>query len=85
MYFWDLLPFEDSQKIKLFYNELDIKTKMRYLEVCIKHTEGSAEEIGRRMFNLSHTLDLTKIDWMVSSCDTTEEMEKEEDVPGGGI
>ena len=88
MYFWELLPVVDSEKIKLFYNKLDNETKIRYLERCIKNTKGSAEEIGCRMFNLSQTLDLNKIDWMVSSCDTTIENEKEEigeevDVIGG--
>ena len=77
MDFWELLPSNDSQQIKLFYNAFDNEKKRRYLEVCIKNTEGTAEEIGQRMFNLSQTLDLTKTDWMVSSCDTTIENERE--------
>ena len=77
MDFWELLPSNDSQQIKLFYNAFGNEKKRRYLEVCIKNTEGTAEQIGQRMFNLSQTLDLTKADWMVSSCDTTIENERE--------
>ena len=77
MDFWELLPSNDSQQIKLFYNAFGNEKKRRYLEVCIKNTKGTAEEIGQRMFNLSQTLDLTKADWMVSSCDTTIENERE--------
>ena len=56
MYFWELLPSNDSQQIKLFYNTLDNEIKRRYLEVCITNTEGTAEEIGRRMLNLTQRI-----------------------------
>ena len=56
MDFWELLPSNDSQQIKLFYNAFDNEKKRRYLEVCIKNTEGTAEEIGRRMLNLTQRI-----------------------------
>jgi hypothetical protein len=56
MDFWELLPSNDSQQIKLFYNELDNEIKRSYLEVCITNTEGTSEEIGRRMLNLTQRL-----------------------------
>ena len=48
MFFIKCLPSEKFQKITLFYNQLDVESKKKYLEKCIKDQgTGTPEQIGK--------------------------------------